>query len=112
MSCYARTVDARLTNREPPTKPLAITRYETQFVFDHFPVEVPFGMTSREARFKARIERLKASIYTLVWLKFYRTARAAAAYKEFCSSRRHDYDGPDAAAIRKEHEDLIARTPS
>ena len=33
-------------DRGTKTKSLAIVRHETQFCFNHFPVEVPFGMTS------------------------------------------------------------------
>ena len=38
------------------TKTLAINRHGTQFSFAHCAFEVPFGMTSREARFKAKLE--------------------------------------------------------
>ena len=52
-------------DRGSTTKPLAIVRVETQFLFAHFTVEVPFGMTSREAKFKAKLERVKAAMYSL-----------------------------------------------
>ena len=49
-------------------RPLQITQRETQFIFGGVPVEVPFGMTSREAHFKAKIERARALIYLLVYV--------------------------------------------
>ena len=90
-------------------RPLQITQRETQFIFGGVPVEVPFGMTSREAHFKAKIERAKALIYLLVYVRYHRTVKAAAAYREYCLGIRKTYDGPSADKLRQDHEDAIKR---